>query len=342
MSVSVTLRVVAESPADHDRAPAVPDQDPTGTLGTALERLQIGGAIFLHAHYTEGWAFRSLPNEDLGALLAPEARRIVPFHVVAGGRCWIEVDGERHWADAGDVIVLPYGDRHEMGGSEDAVVVEVGTLVPTPPWEQMPFIEHGAGGETTHVVCGYITCEDPLFDPELRALPPVFVVHPEGPAAQWVRASTEFALQQTALVDGARVQTPPQLVRLLLVEVLKLHLASAPAAERGFIRALHDPVVAAAMAVIHRAPEQKWTVTSLAAAGNVSSSLLDERFREVLGMPPIRYLTTWRMHVAQDLLASTVLGVAAIARRVGYESEEAFSRAFKRKHGIAPSLWRGR
>jgi transcriptional regulator GlxA family with amidase domain len=96
------------------------------------------------------------------------------------------------------------------------------------------------------------------------------------------------------------------------------------------------------MALMHRAPESKWTVTALAAAGNVSASLLDERFREVLGMPPIRYLTTWRMHLAQDLLATTDLGVAAIARRVGYESEEAFSRAFKRKHGVAPSAWRAR
>ncbi|MBO9523956.1 MAG: AraC family transcriptional regulator [Nocardioidaceae bacterium] len=333
---------MARSLEDHDRAPAVPDQNPTDALGTALDRLQIGGAIFLHAHYTEGWAFRSVPTEDLGAMLAPQARRIVPFHVVAGGRCWIEVDGERHWAEAGDVIVLPYGDLHQMGGTEDAVVVEVGGLVPPPPWEQPPFIEHGAGGALTHVVCGYITCEDPLFDPEMRALPPVFVVHPEGPAAQWVRASAELALQQTALVGTTRLESPSQLVRLLFVEVLKLHLASAPAAQRGFVRALHDPVVAPAMALIHRAPETKWTVRTLAEAGNVSASLLDERFRAVLGMPPIRYLTTWRMHVAQDLLASTDLGVAVIARRVGYESEEAFSRAFKRKHDVAPSVWRSR
>jgi transcriptional regulator GlxA family with amidase domain len=127
---------------------------------------------------------------------------------------------------------------------------------------------------------------------------------------------------------------------MLLIEVLKLHLGTAPTSERGFVTALRDPVVGPAMALIHDAPERKWAVADLAAAVNVSVSQLDERFREVLGVPPIRYLTGWRMHVAQDLLASTDLGVASIARRVGYESEEAFSRAFKRSHGESPSIWR--
>ncbi|WP_244895414.1 AraC family transcriptional regulator [Pimelobacter simplex] len=333
---------MARSPVDHDRASGEPDQNPTDALGSALDDLHVGGAIFLRAHYTEGWAFRSVPNDDLGALLAPEARRIVPFHLVDTGRCWIDVDGERYWAQAGDVIVLPYGDRHRMGGTEDAVVVEAGGLVPPPPWERMPFIEHGAGGALTHLVCGYITCDDPLFDPCLRALAPVVVVRPEGAAAQWVRASVDLALQRTGLVDAGHAQTPRDLVRMLLVEVLRLHLASVPAADRGFVRALRDPVVAPAVGAIHRSPEIGWTVRSLAAESHVSPSLLDERFRTVLGMPPIRYLTTWRMHVAQGLLATTGLGVAVVARRVGYESEEAFSRAFKRKHEVAPSRWRRR
>jgi AraC-like DNA-binding protein len=122
--------------------------------------------------------------------------------------------------------------------------------------------------------------------------------------------------------------------------VLKLHLASTPAAEHGWIKAIHDPVLAPALAAIHGSPERKWSVSSLAGEASVSPSLLDERFREVLGLAPIRYLTGWRMHVAEDLLRSSDLGVAAVARRVGYESEEAFSRAFKRSHGQAPSVWR--
>jgi transcriptional regulator GlxA family with amidase domain len=127
---------------------------------------------------------------------------------------------------------------------------------------------------------------------------------------------------------------------MLLVEVLRQHLATAPAADRGWLAALHDPVLQPALAALHAAPEQKWTVTELARAAAVSRSGLDERFRQVLGRSPIRYLTEWRMHLADDLLTSTDLGVAAIARRVGYDAEEAFSRAFKRHRGAPPAQWR--
>lgn len=329
-------------PRDHDRDPVVPDQGPAPELAEALNHLHLRGAIFLHGRYTEGWAYRSAPGQDAAAMLAPGSERVVLFHVVADGRCWVEVEGgdERHWADAGDVIVLPYGDTHTMGGTRQAELVDIRALMSPPPWEEMPMIEHGAGGDPTHVVCGYLTCDDPLFDPALGALPRLFVVRPTGPAASWVRASIDYASGQVTKVDSTRFEAPTSLPQLLLIEVLKLHLASAPAAQQGFVRALHDPVVAPAMALIHEDPARKWTVATLASSLNVSVSLLDERFRRALGMPPIRYLTGWRMHLAQDLLSGTELGVATIARRVGYESEEAFSRAFKRKYAVAPSVWR--
>jgi AraC-like DNA-binding protein len=126
----------------------------------------------------------------------------------------------------------------------------------------------------------------------------------------------------------------------LLVEVLRLHLATAPAIDHGWIGALRDPILAPALAALHADPQRKWTVADLAASAAVSRSVLDERFRHVLGRSPIRYLTDWRMHIAEDLLASTDHGVATIAHQIGYDSEEAFSRAFKRSHSIAPTEWR--
>ena len=122
--------------------------------------------------------------------------------------------------------------------------------------------------------------------------------------------------------------------------MLRLHLANAPATSTGWLAALHDDVVAPALAAIHGDPSRKWTLADLAREATVSSTVLDERFRSVLGIAPIRYLTGWRMHVAEDLLRTTTLPLAAVAPRVGYESEEAFSRAFKREHGSAPSAWR--
>jgi AraC-like DNA-binding protein len=130
------------------------------------------------------------------------------------------------------------------------------------------------------------------------------------------------------------VRARSKLQELLLVEVLRLHLLTAPAAERGWLAALRDPVLRPALAMLHVAPERKWTVPELAAGAAVSGSLLDSRFRQVLGLSPIQYLTDWRMHIAQEMLATTETTVSAIAHRVGYESEEAFSRAFKRFHGI--------
>ena len=147
------------------------------TLRTALEGVRLDGAIFLRAEYTEGWAYESPHSGVLAQVLRPECDRLVLFHIVAGGRCWIDlVDDERHWAEPGDVIVLPYGDPHRMGGATDAECVDVLSLVAQPPWTEFPVIRHGSGGDRTDVVCGYLAADDPLFDPALRALPPVFVV----------------------------------------------------------------------------------------------------------------------------------------------------------------------
>lgn len=309
-------------------------------LDVALEQLRLDGAIFFRSEFTEGWAYESPPT-GMAGLLHPGAERLIMFHVVAAGTCWVSVaDGEKHWAGRGDVIVLPYGDQHRVGGTTDAEIVPILSLLDPLPWETLPVLRYGAGGDRTDIVCGYFHSEDPLFHPALRALPPVLVVRPPpGPAAQWVASSIDYALA----TGSASLPDPPPSTRLpeaLLIEILRLHLATTPAIEHGWITALRDPILAPAMAQIHAAPERRWTVADLAARAAVSRSLLDERFRSVLGRSPIRYLTEWRMHIAKELLASTDLTVFTIARRVGYDSEEAFSRAFKRHASHAPSLWR--
>ena len=179
------------------------------------------------------------------------------------------------------------------------------------------------------------TCipDDPLFDPALRAFPPVFVVRlPDGPAARWVAASIRYALATTCRTSSAgRIRTSTRLPELVLIEVLRIHLARPrPPTTAGSPRS-HDPVLAPALALLHAAPgAQVDGGRTRVRRSAVSRSVLDERFRSVLGRSPIRYLTEWRMHLADDLFATTDLGVAIVARRVGYDSEEAFSRAFKR------------
>jgi AraC-like DNA-binding protein len=322
-------------------APPALAATPDLVLDAALDALRLEGALFFRSELTEPFAFESTPCELAGAL-HPGAERVVLFHIVAGGSCWVtSTDGARQRASEGDVIVLPYGDRHTIGGEAPADAVPINSLLAPLPWSDLPLLRHGGGGERTELVCGYLYSEDPLFDPALRALPPAFVVRlPDGAGAGWVKASITYALEHAVPTDASASAISKRLPELVLIEVLRAYLASAPTTDHGWLAALRDPVLAPALSLLHGDPARKWTVAELAARAAVSRSVLDDRFRQVLGRSPIRYLTEWRMHLAEELLATTDLGVVAIARRVGYDSEEAFSRAFKREHGMSPSPWR--
>lgn len=329
----------------------MPNGEPLGSDGvegspavlqSALEHLRLEGALFFRSELTEAFEFESSPLA-LADTLHPGAERLILFHIVARGSCWVTVaDSDRYWAHAGDVIVLPYGDRYVMGGEGRAECASILELLDEPPWEVMPLLRHGGGGARTDIVCGYLYSDDPLFDPAMRALPTVFVVRlPQGPAAGWVQASIAYSLEEAAPPsDRSRSSIATRLPELVLIEVLRVHLATAPAVDHGWIAALRDPVLAPALSLLHNSPERRWTVADLASGTAVSRSVLDARFRDVLGRSPIRYLTQWRMHLAEELLATTDTAVVRVARRVGYDSEEAFSRAFKREHGMAPSHWR--
>lgn len=319
---------------------AVPESEGSTLLDSALLQLRLEGAIFFRSELTEAFAFESTPLA-LADALHPGATRLILFHIVAQGTCWVSgEDGERHWAGPGDVIVLPYGDRHTIGGESPAVPVPIIKLLNPLPWSDIPLLRHGGGGRRTDLVCGYLYSEDPLFDPAMRALPSVFVVRlPKDTGGHWVEASITYALENTQPGGSPASPIATRLPELVLIEVLRSHLATAPGARQGWLAALRDPILGPALAHLHSSPDRKWTVADLAANANVSRSLLDERFRQVLGRSPIRYLTEWRMHVAESLL-ETDMSVLAVARRVGYESEEAFSRAFKRAHGLPPSHWR--
>jgi AraC-like DNA-binding protein len=310
------------------------------SLEASLERIRLDGAIFFRGEFTESWAFTS-PVADIARRMRPGEDRMILFHIVASGTCWVEAAGERHWATRGDVIVLPYGDDYAMGGTDvEADQVPILTLVTNPPWDDLPVLRHGAGGDRTDIVCGYLFSDDPLFEPRMGVFPPVFVVRPpEGPVAEWVDSSVRYAL---AVTESAPASRPPstRLPELLLIEVVRIHLSTTPATAWGWTAALRDPILAPALALLHARPERKWTVADVAAEVAVSRSVLDERFRTMLGRSPIRYLTEWRMHLADDLLATTTYNLAEVARRVGYEAEESFSRAFKRSRGVAPGAWR--
>ncbi|MET0773759.1 MAG: AraC family transcriptional regulator [Candidatus Limnocylindrales bacterium] len=319
--------------------------DPLELVPRVLDLVRLSGAIFLKSDFRAPWSYSSPPAPQMAVALPELAGRsssLVMLHVVASGSCWVSLDGgPRMQLAAGDVVVMPYGDANVWGSSEPAEAVSVTTLLPPPPWSTFPHIDHGGGGETTSMVCGYLVGDAVLFDPVLRALPPLFVVRPpQGAAANWMAASIEFALRATRTPTGGASWTDRRLPELLFTEVLRLYLENEDAQLTGWLAGLRDPLVGHALALMHADPAHDWTVTELASAVASSRTVLVDRFHELLGQPPIRYLTGWRMDLASGLLRTTNLGVTDIAERVGYESEAAFSRAFKRAFGKAPAHWR--
>ena len=257
---------------------------PPGGLGTTLEQIRLAGAIFFRGEFTDEFAFESAPLAFASAL-GPHADRLILFHIVADGECWVAMDdGIRHWASAGDVIVMPYGGRYLMGGRGPAEPVRL-PFPGLPPWEDIPVVRQGGGGQRTDVVCGYLHSEHPLFDPSMRALPPVFVVRlPAGPASSWVRASIDYALAAAGPSNTSSVVLATRLPELLLMEVLRVHLAAEPSSGHGWLAALHDPVLAPALALLHGEPDRSWSVAELATRTAVSRSVLDDRFRQVVGV----------------------------------------------------------
>lgn len=311
-------------------------------LADVLATIRLAGAIFLRAEYTAPWAYESPPPDVLTGILHPEAKRLILFHIIAEGRCEIRVQGGEHLtACAGEVVVLPYGEQHVMGSDEQTPPVPIGSLLPAPPWQEFPVIRYGGGGGKTSVVCGYLHCDDPIFDPVARALPPLFSVRPPaGPAAAWVAASIQYALEASGGPQSKSSRVAVRLPELLFLEVLRLYVEGAPPHLGSRLAALHDPVVGPALVALHGEPARKWTAEELAWQVACSRSTLNERFARHLGRAPMQYLSDWRLHLAAGLLRDTALAVAEVGHRVGYESEEAFNRAFKRAMGAPPAQWR--
>ena len=313
-------------------------RDPFAIVPQVLDLVRLNGAIFFRSDFRSPWAYTSPPVQELAEALPHAHGSLVLFHIIAEGHCWIAMDNIKRNLSEGDVVVMPYGDAHSFGSAEYAEPVPIATLVPPPPWSEFPYIDYGGEGEPTQMVCGYLRGDAVLFDPVLRALPPVFVVRPTGSAAAWVTASVEYAMQAAEPSMSSMNQRLPE---LLFTEVLRIYLKDNDNQElTGWLAALRDPVVGPALSLLHARPAHDWTVAELARAVATSKTVLIDRFNLLLGRPPIHYLTEWRLNLASGLLRTTESGVAEIAGRVGYTSEEAFSRAFKRALGKSPAHWR--
>lgn len=325
-----TPQVVTETPGATD------------LLSDLLGSMHLSGVVLLRAEFREPWSLLTPEACHLARLLPFRTEHIIPFHIVAQGGCRLEMEGQEPlWLDEGDAVLLPYGNAHTLGGQERAATMPVGPLLPPPPWYDIQVLRLGGDGAFTQLICGFLQCDELLFHPILRHLPALIHVSPAAePKDEWLASTLRHTAHEARHAHpGARCMLP-RLTELMFVEILRKHMRTLSADEVGWFAALNDPVAGAALKCLHAAPLESWNVDSLARRIGVSRSVLADRFRHFLGQPPMQYLTHWRLQLAAQTLKSTELPMKRIADQAGYESEAAFSRAFKRHFGLPPAGWR--
>ena len=336
-----TPELRAETPP---RAAAAGLDPPEDQLSDLLATVHLSGTVLFRAELGEPWAVAVPEARDLASLLPFPTEHVVPFHLVDEGRCWIELDqGQRVSLGPGEAVLLPHGAAHLLGAGGAARVAPVGTLLPRPPWPDTPRLRHGGQGAPTRIVCGFVHCEELLFNPFLGGLPALLHARPGAdPAARWLETTLRYTAHEAARADPGARSTLPRLTELMFVEVLRHHMRTLRGGEVGWLAAATDPILGQALGRLHQAPAAPWTVDALARQVGVSRTVLAERFAARLGQPPMRYLARWRLQIGARLLETTVAPLKVVAAQAGYDSEAAFGRAFKRLFGVPPADWRRR
>lgn len=310
-------------------------------LSDVLRAVRLTGAVFFDVQASGPWVAETPPSEAIVGGMFPGSEHLVSYHVVTSGACWACVPGEEPiHLTAGDIIVLPHGDTHVMSSSPGMRRTPDMSLFRAPVEGQLPVrISMGeAQGEPVHLVCGFLGCDARPFNPLLTALPRVIRIS-EG-AGGAIAAYVGFALAESKdrRIGGQSVLS--RLSELMFVDVVRRYLESLPADRTDWLAGLRDPFVGRALTALHRNPTRDWTIETLSRDVGLSRSALAERFTQFVGRPPMQYLTNWRMQLAATQLLSGTDSVAIVAETVGYESEAAFSRAFKKAVGAPPSEWR--
>ena len=311
-------------------------------LSDVLRVVRLKGGVFLHAEFTAPWCISSqFTGEDFGRLLEG-ARHLVLYHYVVEGHMWAQLpDREPVKVEAGEVLILPHNDRHLLGSHLDLSPVPSNQVVRVPPDGGLSVIRHGGGGEKARVVCGFLGCDRMHGNPLACASPPVVRFDArKGSAAAWMRSSLEFAADEIAAHRAGSETVLAKLSELLFVEAVRRYVEELPDGQTGWLAGLRDPFVSRALSLLHARVAQQWTVEDLGHDIGLSRSALADRFTRLIGEPPMRYLAHWRLQLAAHHLRSSNLPLARIAAQVGYESEAAFNRAFKRSFGVPPATWR--
>jgi len=306
-------------------------------LSDVLRAVRLTGAYFYEVRAAVPWNVEAVAARSLSPRVLPESEHLISYHMVVEGRCYGHlVGGEPIALEAGDVIMFPHGDPHVMCSAPDGCgVLEFQRSAPA----KYPFrLFVGNGPQATELFCGFLGCDRRPFNPLLDALPRALRVQRVANAAfgLLIRQVTNEA--QVGRSGASSVLT--RLAELMFIEVLRRHISELPPEETGWLAGLRDDVVGRALALLHSRVDHPWTLEQLARDAGASRSNLAARFTALVGQPPMQYLAQWRMQVASTMLVERNAKISAIGAAVGYDSEAAFSRAFKKATGVSPGAWR--
>jgi AraC-like DNA-binding protein len=310
-------------------------------LSDVLRTIRLEGALFLNGEMRAPWCVKVPPSAHVAQMLKPGAHRLAICHLVLEGGCWAQAEGDPPVrVEAGEAIVIPHGDAHTLGSGLQHAAIDVDHVV----MPRMPTVErfrYGGDGEAAIIVCSWFAYEGDTPNPMMANLPRLFTTaFRRRSAGPWIEQSIDFVLADATAREPGSAMLASKVAEMLFAEVVRGYIEAMPANNPGWLAGLRDPQVSRCLALMHGEPARAWTVDTLANEVHVSRSVLAEKFADLVGVPPMQYLTRWRMIVAAGMLRNEQANLARVAEGVGYESQEAFSRAFKREYGVAPGQWR--
>jgi AraC-like DNA-binding protein/mannose-6-phosphate isomerase-like protein (cupin superfamily) len=310
-------------------------------LAEMLSAVRLTGSVFMNARFSAPYGVVSPKQYDHGTPMA-HLRHVSIFHLIASGSCTLQTaSGERRTVSAGDILLMPFADEHKFWQGDFVEFAYAPDLVQPGPVSGMWKIDHGGGGEPTRMVCGFLESTEFMFTPVFRTLPSLVIERTgEGEMSALLTSTVRQILLLADRWEPGSDLVLGRLMEMLFVEVLRRYAARLPASAKGWFAALNDPIVSRAMQFIHDDPSRRWTVDDLAREAGASRTVLAERFNAVMGKAPIEYITSWRMQLAAERIRTGSESLASVAADVGYESEAAFNRAFKRVTGVTPGRWR--
>jgi AraC-like DNA-binding protein len=312
-------------------------------LSEILRVVRLTGAIFINARFTAPWCYYSPSADTAAPLLEPAADRVVIFHMLTEGDCFVEMGADHPPVrlTAGDVGVFPTGHAHRMTSTPGLPPAKGGSRLDEVLARRPRQLADGGGGATPRLVCGYLAFDDRLARMLLTGLPSIMRVNVRGSSAgPWLEASVRYALAEARSPRPGGNGVLAKLSEVLFIEVLRSYMNEQTDGRTGWLAGLSDRVVGKALNALHEKPARAWTLEELAREAGASRSVLAERFQHLVGSPPMQYLTAWRMLLASNLLCHSNASLADIAEEVGYKTDTAFIRAFRREFGSPPASWR--